>query len=78
MAKKSVVVSVTDDATIQAMSFESALQALEEIVALLESPELSLEQSLVLTERGQMLIVQCNARIGQAELRMSQLQSANA
>jgi exodeoxyribonuclease VII small subunit len=47
--------------------FEAALSRLEEIVAELESGELSLEQSLKLFEEGVKLARICNARLEEAE-----------
>jgi len=47
--------------------FEAALSRLEEIVAELESGELSLEQSLKLFEEGVKLARICNTRLEEAE-----------
>jgi exodeoxyribonuclease VII small subunit len=55
------------------MSFESAFEALETIVAQLESGELSLEESVTLFERGRKLSAHCQSLLDQAELRISQL-----
>ncbi len=55
------------------MSFEAALQELETIVAQLEAGDLTLEQSLALFERGQLLAKRCHARLDEASLRVEQL-----
>ncbi len=55
------------------MSFEAALQELESIVAQLEAGDLTLEQSLALFERGQLLAKRCHARLDEASLRVEQL-----
>ncbi len=54
-------------------SFEDALSELEEIVARLESGELTLEESLSLFERGQRLAALCHATLDKAELRLEEL-----
>jgi exodeoxyribonuclease VII small subunit len=59
--------------TIDDMSFETALLALEETVAQLESGNLTLEASLSLFERGQQLAAHCNKLLDQAQLRVDQL-----
>lgn len=58
---------------VDALTFEEALQALEDIVARLESGELSLEESLALFERGQMLAKRCQKQLEEASLRVEQL-----
>jgi exodeoxyribonuclease VII small subunit len=55
------------------MSFEAALQELETIVAQLEAGDLTLEQSLALFERGQLVAKRCHARLDEAGLRVEQL-----
>ena len=54
-------------------SFESAFAELEEVVRRLEEGELSLEEAISLYERGQALARFCQARLDQAELRVTQL-----
>ena len=54
-------------------TFESAFAELEEIVARLESGELSLDEALALFERGQALAVKCSALLDAAELKVKQL-----
>jgi len=55
------------------LTFEQALQELEEIVVKLEAGELTLEESLTLFERGQTLATQCNVQLDAATLRVEQL-----
>ena len=66
MAKKST--NLDSDLT-----FEQAFAQLEEIVARLESAELSLDESLALFERGQALAAQCAKLLDAAELKVKQL-----
>ena len=51
-------------------SFESSLEALEQIVRQLEQGELPLEKSLELFEQGIRLSRECQERLGQAERRI--------
>lgn len=55
------------------MSYEEALQKLEEIIATLEGDPASLEEALTLFERGQELLQHCAALLDQAELRVRQV-----
>lgn len=55
------------------LSFELALQELEETVLRLERGELTLEESLALFERGQQLAARCNAELESAALKVEQL-----
>lgn len=55
------------------LNFEQALAQLEEIVARLESAELSLDESLALFERGQALAAHCARLLDAAELKVKQL-----
>lgn len=54
-------------------NFESALQALENIVTDLESEDLSLEKSLALFEQGIALSRQCGKELAAAEEKVSHL-----
>lgn len=54
-------------------SYEAAMARLEEIVALLEGGSLPLEESLRLFEEGTRLAGFCNARLTQAEARVTEL-----
>ncbi len=58
---------------VEALTFEEALAELEEIVAQLETGELTLDASLALFERGQKLAARCNLQLEQATLRIEQL-----
>ena len=51
-------------------TFESSLEALEQIVRQLEQGELPLEKSLELFEQGIRLSKECQERLGQAERRI--------
>lgn len=57
----------------QAKSFETSLQALEEIVHRLEQGDLALEESLGLFEQGIRLARECQERLSQAERRIEVL-----
>lgn len=61
------------NATLEEMDFEKALAELEEIVARLEAGDLTLEESLALFERGQLLADYCNEQLEAATLRVEQL-----
>jgi len=58
---------------INELSFESAFNELEEIVARLESGELTLADSVTLFERGRKLSERCQTILDQAELRVNAL-----
>ena len=58
---------------LQDLTFETALQELEEVVAQMESGDLTLEKSLALFERGQKLTDYCNTLLNEASLRVEQL-----
>lgn len=55
------------------LSFEQALQELNETVARLEAGELSLEASLALFERGQWLATYCQKLLDEASLKVEML-----
>lgn len=55
------------------MDFETAFNALQENVALLESEDLPLEKALEVYERGQLLARRCAELLESAELRVRQL-----
>jgi exodeoxyribonuclease VII small subunit len=57
----------------QVKSFETSLEALEEIVQKLEQGDLALEESLVLFEQGIRLSRECQERLSQAERRIELL-----
>jgi exodeoxyribonuclease VII small subunit len=53
--------------TIETMSFEEAMAALEQVVGALERGEVPLEQSIALYERGAALKAHCAAKLAEAE-----------
>lgn len=55
------------------LSFEQALQRLEQVVRELESGDLSLENALSLFQEGVTLSRQCSGRLDQAETRIEKL-----
>jgi exodeoxyribonuclease VII small subunit len=52
---------------VDAMSFEEAMAALEQVVGALERGEVPLEQSIALYERGALLKAHCAAKLAEAE-----------
>ena len=54
--------------TINELSFEQAFDQLEEVIARLESGELSLEESVTLYEQGKQLSARCQQLLDDAEL----------
>ena len=58
---------------IENLSFEQAFGELENTVQKLETGGLTLEQSLLLFERGQALATHCNTLLDGAELKVRQL-----
>ena len=57
-------------ADIAAMTYESALAALEDVVRQLESGDVSLDESIALYERGEKLRKHCQARLDAAQARI--------
>ncbi len=55
------------------MSFEESLLELENIVEKLENGQLSLDESLVLFERGIKLVKECNTRLKNAQQKVEKL-----
>jgi exodeoxyribonuclease VII small subunit len=62
----------------KALTFEQACQELDQVVQKLEAGDLSLEQSLVLFERGMTLAKLCETKLDEAELKVSQLSSVSS
>ena len=58
---------------ISALSFEQALEQLEQIVGELESGQAPLERSIEIYERGAALKAHCEARLAQARLRVEKI-----
>jgi len=61
---------------IDQMSFEEALAALEQVVSQLEGGQVPLEQSIALYERGDALKKHCEAKLGEAELKVEKIVAA--
>ena len=59
------------------MSYEDAYDALEALVARMESGELPLEQSVALYERGQKLSAHCQALLEAAQLKIKRVDEAD-
>jgi exodeoxyribonuclease VII small subunit len=55
------------------LTFEQAYAQLEEIVARLESGDLTLDESVALYERGQQLARLCGDKLDAADLRVRQI-----
>lgn len=58
----------------QKLTFESAMQRLDEIVRMLEQGDAPLEQSLTLFEEGANLLKICNGMLDKAEQKVTMLQ----
>jgi exodeoxyribonuclease VII small subunit len=58
---------------IAAMSFETALKELEDIVARLEQGRISLEESISIYERGEHLKAHCEKLLKDAEARIEKI-----
>jgi exodeoxyribonuclease VII small subunit len=63
---------------IKRLSYEEAYEALEALVARMESGELPLEQTVALYERGQRLSAHCQALLEEAELTIKRVDETNA
>ncbi len=61
------------DTAVADLSFEAALQELEEIVGRLEQGEVDLEDSIALYERGQALKAHCERKLKAAESRLEKI-----
>ncbi len=55
------------DQSIEEMSFEDAMRALEEVVGKLERGDVALEESIALYERGAVLKKHCETKLKAAE-----------
>lgn len=73
MAKKTTL----SPNNIDELPYEKALTELESIVSVLESESHSLDESLALYERGQLLAKHCATLLDQAELKVKQLTDVN-
>ena len=61
------------DGPIAELTFEEALAALEQVVSQLEGGQVPLEQSIALYERGDALKKHCEAKLGEAELKVEKI-----
>ena len=59
--------------TKKSQTFETSMERLDEIVALLEGGEVSLEESIKLFEEGTKLSAKCAALLDEAELKVTKL-----
>lgn len=59
------------------MNFEEALQELENIVDQLEDGQLSLDESLMLFEKGIKLVNECNTKLNTARQKVEKLVEEN-
>lgn len=64
---------MTDTAIPSDLSFEDALQRLEQIVSKLESGQAPLEESIALYEEGARLKAHCETRLKAAQLRVEKI-----
>jgi exodeoxyribonuclease VII small subunit len=55
---------------VEKLNYEQAYEELEEIIRLLETSQISLEEGISLFERGQALAKHCSALLDGAELRV--------
>ena len=65
----------TDD-EFKDLTFEQALEQLEETVRAMEAGELSLQETTALFERGMRLANHCGDVLSKAELKITQIQTA--
>lgn len=63
--------------SIENLSFEEALKALEDIVNKLETGQASLEDSVLLYEKGAKLKEHCSAKLKAAELKIQEMTAEN-
>ena len=62
-----------NEKALEAMSFEEAMAALEQVVGALERGDVPLDQSITLYERGAALKAHCEARLKAAEEKVAQI-----
>ena len=68
--------SKSETKAIEDLSFEEALQQLDETVDALESGSLTLAQSMAMYERGMKLARVCNEMLTSAELKITRIRTA--
>jgi len=59
--------------SIEEMTYEQAFRAIEAVVAALETEKQSLDEAMLLFERGQALVRRCMELLDKAELKVRQL-----
>ncbi len=59
------------------MRYEEALEAVESIFERIESGEAGFEESIVLYERGRVLLARCRSILDQAQQRLTELDAAS-
>lgn len=64
---------MNENTKIDEMSYEQALDQLNELISVLETGEKPLEETLALYERGQALYQRCLQLLEKAELKVKQL-----
>ena len=64
------------DGELKDLTFEQALEQLEETVRAMEAGELSLQETTALFERGMRLANYCGDMLSKAELKITQIQTA--
>jgi len=64
---------MSEQTPVEELTYEQAFAELEELVATLEDDERTLDEALVLFERGQALANHCAALLDKAELKVKQL-----
>ncbi|MEM9952281.1 MAG: exodeoxyribonuclease VII small subunit [Chloroflexota bacterium] len=60
---------------INELSFEQAFDQLDEVLAQLESGDLTLEEQVTMSEQGKLLATHCQKLLDSAELRIKKLES---
>ncbi|MEY4500308.1 MAG: hypothetical protein RIS52_198 [Pseudomonadota bacterium] len=64
---------MTDQPTLDALSFEDALKELETVVARLESGDAALDEAITLYTRGDTLRAHCEKRLKDAQARIEKI-----
>jgi exodeoxyribonuclease VII small subunit len=64
---------MTDQKPVESLSYEEAVEELEQIVRSMESGQFALEKTLALFERGEQLAKQCADLLDKAELKVHKL-----
>jgi len=64
---------MTENSNFNQLSYEQAFEELQTVITQLEAGDKALEETLALYERGQALYQRCTALLGQAEIKVQQL-----